>query len=112
MSSELFYVVLDDEVVTPTGANGLDGRFRGVEKQNPLPLRLNLRLRGPTSTAMDRHSSLKGNENSENLKQSTHLDDNVPDFEIGAVVDADVATERLSQVNRPVKRRENSSNSS
>lgn len=36
--------------------------------------------------------------------ENTDLDYNFLDFEIGAVVDADIATERLSQVNRAVKR--------
>ena len=36
--------------------------------------------------------------------KNTDLDYNFLHFEIGAVVDADIATERLSQVNRAVKR--------
>lgn len=36
--------------------------------------------------------------------ENTDLDYNFLDFETGAVVDADIATERLSQVNRAVKR--------
>lgn len=36
--------------------------------------------------------------------ENTDLDCNFLHFEIGAVIDADIATERLSQVNRAVKR--------
>lgn len=95
MSSELLDVVLDNEVVPPGGANCLDRRFGSVEKQYPLPLRLNLRLKIRKKKSLTQCPS----------EERAHvvygyLDDDVSDFEIGTVVDADVAAKRLSQVNR------------
>lgn len=75
MSAKLFDVVFDDEVVSAPGAYGFDRRLGGVQEKNPLLLGLNL-----------------------------GLDHDVPDLEIGAVVDANVATECLAQVNRPKTR--------
>lgn len=72
VSSKLFNIVFNNEVIAATSAYGFNRRLGGVEKKNPLPLCLNLRLDG-----------------------------NIPDLGSGAVVDAYIATERLSQIDRP-----------
>lgn len=72
VSSKLFNIVFHNEVIAATSAYGFNRRLGRIEQKNPLPLCLNL-----------------------------CLDGNIPNFGSGAVVDAYIATERLSQIDRP-----------
>lgn len=47
VSSEFLHIMLNNEVVTPSGAYGLHRRFRGLQQHKPLPLCLHLRLKSP-----------------------------------------------------------------